>query len=277
MVSKYARQFVKVILTGDCGDELFAGYSKYLIDHYVAAYRKVPRVVRKGIVEPLLSMLPTDISLARKVGKVIRNADKDIFEQRRQLMCLGFKQDEMEKLVLRNQSLQGSLDFIRPIYERLSKDCDEITQAQYLDLNVVLEGDMFPKVDRASMLASLETRAPLIDSGVVQLAYRIPSKYKISKNKQKIVLKDAFSDLIPRELINASKRGFGVPINRWLRDVLREELYRLMDDDFLNSQGIFKASFIRSVAEEHMKGKLNRFSELWAFFVFQRWYQKWMV
>lgn len=276
MVSKYARQSVKVILTGDCGDELFAGYSKYLIDYYAVMYRKVPKVLRKGIIEPIVSLLPVSSSIARKAGKVIKNVGHNVFEQRRQLMCLGFKRDEMERLILDGQHLEKSLDFVKPVYDKLFGICDEITQAQYVDLNIVLEGDMFPKVDRASMLASLETRAPLIDTVIVELAYRIPSEYKINRRKQKIILKDAFSDLIPDELLNAPKHGFGVPVGRWLRDEMREELFRLMDPIFLENQGIFNADYIRFIADEHINGRHNRSSELWTFFVFQRWYLRWM-
>ena len=133
---------------------------------------------------------------------------------------------------------------------------------------------MLPKVDRASMLSSLETRAPMLDSKVIELAYRLPSSFKIDKTNRKIILKDAFRDLIPEELFHAPKHGFSVPIGKWLETILNEPLLKYADREYLETQGLFNADYINNIINEHMSHTADRYSELWAFFVFQNWYER---
>ena len=270
-VSKMTKQYVTVALTGDAGDELFAGYNKYLIAYYSHRYEKIPRVFRKTVIEPLVNMLPVSTPLVRKAHKVIDAANMDIYEQRKQMMSLGFKPDELTRLM--KDGYVDPMLFIREYYDQLT-DFDEQTKAQYVDLKVVLEGDMLPKVDRASMLSSLETRVPMLDSKVIELAYRLPTSFKINKTNRKIILKDTFKELIPEELFHAPKHGFSVPIGKWLETSLREQLLKYADKEYLEAQGLFDADYINRIIEEHMTHKANKYSELWAFYVFQNWYER---
>lgn len=270
-VSKMTKQYVTVALTGDAGDELFAGYNKYLIAYYSNQYEKIPRFFRKAAIEPLVNMLPVGTPLARKAHKVIDAANMDIYEQRKQMMSLGFKPDELTRLM--KDRYVDPMQFIREYYNRL-ENYDEQTRAQYVDLKVVLEGDMLPKVDRASMLSSLETRVPMLDSKVIELAYRLPSSFKINKTNRKIILKDTFRDLIPDELFHAPKHGFAVPIGKWLETILKEQLLKYADKEYLEAQGLFDADYINSIIEEHLTHKADKHSELWAFYVFQNWYER---
>ena len=270
-VSKLAKKYVTVALTGDSGDELFAGYNKYLISYYGNRYKRVPRFLRKSVVEPLVRLIPVSNPLAMKAHKVINAANLDSYEQRKYMMSLGFKPNEITELM--EDGYVSSMQFLRECYNRLT-NYDEQTRAQYVDLKVVLEGDMLPKVDRASMLASLETRVPMLDSKVIELAYRLPSTFKINKTNRKIILKDTFRDLIPEELFQAPKHGFGVPIGKWLETTLRERLLKYADSEYLESQGLFNADYINNIVKEHMTHTTDRYSELWAFFVFQNWYER---
>lgn len=272
-VSKAAKRYVTVALTGDAGDELFAGYDKYLISYYGNAYNRIPRFLRKGLIEPGVRLLPAGSGLRRKAGKVVRSAGQSDFERRKQLMCLGFQDDEMPRLT---KIWTGSrLDFIRDCYAEYPA-VDEQKRAQYVDLNIVLEGDMLAKVDRASMFASLETRTPMLDRNVVELAFRMPTEFKIAGKKRKIILKDTFRDLIPEELFTAPKRGFGVPVGNWLRNELRGNLTEYADKEFLEAQGLFNADYVSGLIEDHVQGRENRYSELWTFYVFQDWYKRMM-
>lgn len=273
-VSKAAKRYVTVALTGDAGDELFAGYDKYLISYYGDAYNRIPRFLRKGLIEPGVRLLPAESGLRRKAGKVIRSAGQSDFERRRQLMCLGFKDDEMPRLA--RTWTGSSLDFIRDCYTEYAA-VDEQKRAQYVDLNIVLEGDMLAKVDRASMFASLETRTPMLDRNVVELAFRMPTNFKIAGKRRKIILKDAFRDLIPEELFTAPKRGFGVPVGSWLRNELRGNLTEYADKEFLEAQGLFNAEYVSGLIEAHMQRRENRYGELWTFYVFQNWYKRMMA
>lgn len=267
-VSKMAKEYVSVILTGDAGDELFAGYNKYLISYYSDRYNRIPKIFRKGIIEPSSRLLPANSTLARKVNKVIGSANMDIFEQRKYLMSLGFKPAELEQL-LKNKEIPD-MAFIREQYEALS--CEEQTRAQFVDLNTVLEGDMLTKVDRGSMLASLETRVPMLDRKLIELAFNMPARFKINNKDRKIILKDTFRDFIPKELFSAPKHGFMVPVEQWLENDLKNQLLKYSDKEFLEEQGLFDYEYINRVIDEHMTHKFNRFSELWAFYVFQEWY-----
>ena len=270
-VSKMTKQYVTVALTGDAGDELFAGYNKYLIAYYGGKYNKIPRILRKAVIEPLIGLIPAGHSLERKASKVIHAASMDIYEQRKILMSLGFKPNELTKLM--RDGYVAPMQFIREYYDRLT-NYDEQTRAQYIDLKVVLEGDMLPKVDRASMLASLETRVPMLDSKVIELAYRLPANFKINKTNRKIILKDTFRELIPEELFHAPKHGFAVPIGKWLEKILKEQLLKYADKEYLEAQGLFNADYINRIINEHMTHKADRYSELWAFYVFQNWYER---
>ena len=268
-VSKRAREFVTVVLTGDAGDELFAGYTKYLAPLYTQRYRKVPAVLRKGIIEPLVKRSPQDKSIIKKANKLVRSADLTDYDLRKQYMCLGFKEHECE--VLFRFPMIDDMRFINDFY-RMFPEFDEQKRTQFTDLKVVLEGDMLPKVDRASMLASLETRVPMLDTGVVEYAFSLPTQFKIDGARRKIILKEAFSDLLPEELFSAKKHGFAVPIEEWLKTIFRTEFESYLNFEFLESQGLFNPAYIKAIWENHLLGRENRFSELWTYFVFQHWY-----
>ena len=269
-VSQLARQEVKVVLTGDAGDELFAGYEKYLIGYYSDLYNKLPRLVRKGVIEPAVHVLPANHPLVRKANKVIENSRADIFAQRRNLMCLGAKYDTINRL-LRYDGCDA-LDFIRAYYDRYADSACEVDRTLYTDLKVVLEGDMLFKVDRASMLASLETRVPVLYPDVVELAAKIPANFKIKAGNKKIILKDTFSDLIPEKLLTAPKKGFSVPMADWLKHELREELTAVLDPVVLEKQGLLNPDYVQLLLQEHLSGKRNHNGILWAIYVFEKWY-----
>ena len=270
-ISKAARKHVKVVLTGDGGDELFAGYNKYLLPYYGSIYRKIPGLFRKHLAEPLLNLMPSKSYRTQAIRKVLSAFDLSGAEQCRFMMSLGFKERELITLMPRN--VVDPLAFIQQEYDHF-QTIDAQTRTQYVDIKTVLEGDMLPKVDRASMLASLETRVPMLDSRVVELAFSIPTEFKIKGRNRKIILKDTFRDLLPEELFHAAKHGFGVPVSDWLETSLRDELMRYASEELLESQGIFSHEFISHTITQHMTHQRDRFSELWSFFVFQNWYER---
>ncbi|MBQ6717866.1 MAG: asparagine synthase (glutamine-hydrolyzing) [Clostridia bacterium] len=272
-VCKLAKEHTDVAFMGDAGDELFAGYNKYLISYYGGKYKKIPKFLRKGIIEPISKLLPRKSSLYRKVNKVISSADMPIFEQRKRLMSLGFKAEELKKLML--DGYVDSMNFIKENYEFL-ENSDEQTRAQYVDFKTVLEGDMLPKVELASRLSGLKTCAPILDDKIIDFAYSIPTDFKINKTNRKIILKETFRHLLPEELFTAPKHGFAVPIGNWLETNLKDKLLKFASKDFLEKQGLFNYDYINMIIDEHFNHKKNRYSELWAFFVFQNWYKKYI-
>ena len=273
-ISKKAREYVKVVLTGDGGDELFAGYNKYLLPYYGNRYKRIPRFLRKGVIEKSLNLLPSKSYRVMGIRKVINACGLDEIEQIRYMMSLGFKPDELVKLIPGIDP--ETMSFISEQYAFLPK-ADAQTRTQYVDVKTVLEGDMLPKVDRASMLASLETRVPMLDTKVIELAFKTPTEYKIKGKNRKIILKDSFRDFLPDELFHAPKHGFGVPVSDWLENSLKDQLLEYADKDFLQSQGLFEPGYINEIIEQHMSHKIDRFSTLWSFFVFQNWYKREMM
>jgi asparagine synthase (glutamine-hydrolysing) len=272
-VSKFAGEHVKVVLTGDAGDELFGGYSKYMVNYYTDMYNRVPGVLRKNLIEPLIYKIPDRSSFSRKVRKVVESSEMYMYEKRRELMFLGFNGDKIGKLLKTENINSDSYDIIEKAYNK-NLEFDELTRTLYTDFKIVLERDMLVKVDRMSMLNSIETRVPMLDRSVIELAFRMPSNFKISGRNQKYILKDTFKDLIPQEVLGKSKRGFAVPIGEWFKGPLKDMLLGLLSREFIIEQGIFEYEYIESLLEDHFAERVNNAYPLWALFVFQKWYHK---
>ena len=150
-----------------------------------------------------------------------------------------------------------------------------------LDMDTYLPGDILVKMDRASMSVSLEVRCPILDTEVMEYSFRIPKRFMYTAGDKKHILKDIAYDYIPKDLLDRPKKGFGVPLDKWMRGPLSEALTDYSDRDFLLRQGIFDAdfasSFIRTYLQKGDAGPATgaNYSKLaWSFFVFQRWYEK---
>jgi asparagine synthase (glutamine-hydrolysing) len=275
-VAKLASEKVKVVLTGDCADELFGGYDKYLAQYYANKYKKCPLVIRK-MFESLVNICPiTPMTneILRKIKKVIRNSEHTGFDLYYDMLGLGFV-DENRKNVLNKEYFKD----IRSLYEKKwnSISSDEFTyllHEQLMDAKGVLEGQMFVKVDRACMHVSLENRAPFIDRRIVNLALNLDDHLKIKGNNKKYILKEAFKDILPSETLKFKKSGFGVPVDYWFRNELKNELMNFINKEFLERQGIFDYQAIKEMADAHLSGKENNKGALWNFYVFQKWYTK---
>lgn len=272
-VAKLAREKVKVVLTGDCADEIFGGYEKYLGYYYIEKYRKYPPFIRKGferIIDaiPYLSVTSPWLS---KIKKVTQNAERSDFEIHYNLMSLGFHDEERKKLFAHGyyQDIKQEIEKEYDIYSEYSS----LLREQLVDIRYVLEGDMFTKVDRACMHNSLENRAPFIDSAVTGLALSLPSSYKIKGRNKKYILKEAFKDLLPKQTLQYSKRGFGVPVDYWFKNELKNELASLLQKDLIEKQGIFDFDEVQKLFRDHLDGKANNKSKLWNLFVFQKWHE----
>lgn len=272
LVSKKAGEKVKVVLTGDCADELFGGYEKYLAKSYSEKYNSFPSPIRKSF-ESIIKVIPhnnlTNHKL-RKIKKVVRSANLTPENRYLNMCSLGFNSNEKSNLLNSDyqENVQGQiLKYFNEAYG------DELSKTFYSDIKLVLEGDMLPKVDRACMINSLEARAPFLDSSIVEFALNLPHDYKILGTNKKRILKDTFSDLLPKETMSFSKKGFGIPIRIWFQKELKEELLSLLSEDFLISQNIFNISYVNKIVEEHMSNKENHSSKLWQLFVFQKWYR----
>lgn len=273
MVAKKAGQKVTVVLTGDCADELFGGYDKYLGKHYADQYNKYPKVLRKTF-EAVVNKIPhtrKTNQVLRKIKKVIYSASLNPEERYASLTSLGYSEVQKKEL-LKAGFQEDSMPTIGNYFRKLKGD--ELSKTFYSDAKLVLEGDMLAKVDRACMLNSLEARVPFLDSKLVAFSSRLPHTFKIDGTNKKKILKDTFSDLVPQETMGFSKKGFGIPLRLWFQKELKEELNSLLSRENIEEQGIFNFETINQLKAEHFANKENHATKLWLLFVFQKWYKK---
>lgn len=270
-VAKLAAKDVKLVLTGDSADEIFAGYEKYLGRYYANRFNRLPFGMKK-VVELFVKYCPinhkTNIIL-RKLRKLISISEQSDFDIYYNLMSLGFKDDDRLKLLLEDYC--SIKDDIKVVYDEINTD-SVLNREQYCDFHFVLEGCMFPKVDRACMHNSLENRTPFLDSRIVEYSFSINSEYKLKGRNKKYILKSAFADILPDQTLNFKKSGFDVPVDYWFRNELKAELNALLSKEVIEDQGLFDYNYVRRIVDEHISGQVNNGAQLWALFVFQKWY-----
>ncbi|MHC4986513.1 MAG: asparagine synthase-related protein, partial [Planctomycetota bacterium] len=167
--------------------------------------------------------------------------------------------------------LQAPMRWFGDLYEASDVD-DEVTRAQLHDLATYLPDDLLVKTDIASMASGLELRAPMLDERVIHVGLSLPVEEKVSHHGGKIGLRAAFRDILPQSVLDAPKRGFGVPLAKWLRGPLREQMQETLLDDTLQSAGIFRRVAVRGLINDHLSGKRNYAHRLWALMVFARWF-----
>lgn len=280
LVSQLAREEVTVALSGDGGDELFGGYETYLAEEAGTQWSRVPAVVR-GLVEPAVrACRPT----AAKKGLI--NKAKRFVE--------GFDHDErlgharwrvFAGEATRTQLFTaGALEQIpTPVnahivdLQRRANGREKRDRALYVDLHSYLVDNCLVKVDRMSMACSLETRVPLLDTALVELAFRIPSSLKYSARQTKILLKRVAARHVPKECVYRPKQGFSIPIKNWLRDEFRPLVEELLGHERIASEGLFEPVMVDRLKQEHLENRANHSHVLWSLLVFQDWRRRWSV
>ena len=277
LVSRETRRHVKVALSGDGGDELFAGYRSYLGEYWRARYQMVPALLRESIIEPAIAALPD--SRESRMGETLRRAKKFIraahgpFDER----MLALK--EVIPACTRENLLAGACNGIDPalawVRHLLSRSSgDAINRMLATDLIDSLPGDMLTKVDLMSMANSLEVRVPLLDHHVVELAFEIPGTEKLRRGITKHVLKETFKNLLPAGHTRQPKSGFEIPISRWLRTDLSFLVDRYLSEERIRDQGIFDGAVVQDLVRSHRQAKTDTSWMLWNLIMFQHWYDR---
>lgn len=274
LVSKLASEHVTVTLSGDGGDEFFCGYNIY---ENVRQAQKLD--VLGGMVHgicglPGLKQAGLEERLPFRVRVIAGNREK---ESKTQFGAGNYivKANAMVKAVPGKESIS-----VHYLTESSYGVKDWQIRRMLLDMDTYLPGDILCKADRASMKYSLEARCPILDTDVMEFSYRIPHQYKYASGDKKHILKDIAYDYIPKELLERPKVGFGVPLDKWLRGPLKEQLLDYSSYDYLEKQGIFDAAYTSELIHRYLKtgdaGPATgaNYSKLtWSFFVFQQWYQ----
>jgi asparagine synthase (glutamine-hydrolysing) len=287
LVSKLARQFVTVSLSGDGGDELFAGYHRYFIGQNIwVKLKKLPFWLRRLGAYGIRQLSPSHWEYVSKVvpkrfqvklmgDKIYKFADVlTAIQPLSFYKMLVSHWDEPAALVL-----GGEEKLIYP-WIGLEHPFDDNKQLveimQMMDLRTYLLDDILTKVDRASMAVGLEARVPLLDHRVVEFSWRLPLHAKIRANEGKWLLKRVLDRYVPRSLIERPKMGFGVPIAEWLRGPLREWGENLLSASRLQQEGVLNTAMIRNRWDEHLAGRHNWQYSLWGILMFQAWQERWM-
>ena len=279
-VSKAAREHVTVALSGDGGDENFAGYRRYYFDKRENSIRGLlPAAIRQPIFRALASLYPK----ADWAPRIFRG--KATFQNlARSPIEAYFRSVSALKSELKEQILHGdlrrqlgdydSLDVLRSYYDK-ADTMDPISRIQYVDVKTYLTDDILVKVDRASMAHSLEVRAPILDHKLMELAATIPSSMKLRGMNGKYIFKKTLNEVLPRSVLNRKKMGFGVPLAQWLRNDLREFAHAVIfdqrQDSFLNDASV------NAIWQEHQRGFRDRSTELWSILMFRLWQREFLT
>ena len=272
LVAKKTRDFVKVALTGDGGDEVFGGYNKYYMGKLNAKYTHIiPEFLHHGI-KPIFSKILSTKDDNRgkrfKLKKLINAINYDN-ENYWNIISLGFG-SESSVLLKQSFSEEHAIDYYKKAYGLNNPE----TLADYreIDRHISLEGDLLVKVDRTSMLNSLECRAPFLNKGLWEFSNSLPDNYLLKGWNKKYILKEAFKHEFPEHFLDKSKKGFIVPVGDWLRSSLKQELETYLNTNFLEKQNIFNIDYVKKLVLNHLTGKEDNSYKVWTYYTFQKWY-----
>ena len=271
LISRETRNQVTVALSGDGGDEVFAGYSKYQAEAFVPYFKRIP-VAIWSIVRKLLANIPEGRQsrpheYVRILKKFLRAATVDQVSRHCSLM---FPLEEREVAYLAGEAAAREIrGYIAALMDRI--ETGNIDRALYADINVCLKEDMLRKVDLMGMANSLEIRNPYLDYRVVELAARMPGEWKLKGTERKHILKSAFREFLPSAVLNRKKYGFGIPVGEWLRRDLKGLFEDVVSRKNVERVGLLKYDAVRDVYQQHLSGYRDATPLLWSVFAFQWW------
>jgi asparagine synthase (glutamine-hydrolysing) len=280
-VANMTKDYVKVVLTGDAGDENFAGYPRYLRSKWVSWFTKIPEKARKDWMASLVRMVA---SFSVGKGRLNRLADfihtlssdqaRNYFEQ-----IKIFNKKEKEDIYTEEftKDLEGRdpLDFLLDKYDEADGD-DLLDRLLYLDIHTYLPEDLLVKMDIATMANSLEARVPFLDHVLMEFAAGIPSGLKLKGSKSKFILKETFSNLLPQAILKRKKMGFGVPVSRWFRKELKDYIYEILLDRKTLNRGYFKREGIERLLNDHIALRYDHSARIWALLFLEIWFRVFM-
>ncbi len=277
LLSRFARESVKVVLGGDGSDELLAGYPTFAAERAAAWYRRLP-VVARDLAGTLVAGLPVDhgnLSLDFRLKQFLRGAGEStpLAHQR----WLGsFTGAEIDRVLVHGDVAGVEAEQLARARELERPGVDPLTRSLWLYQETYLAEDILTKVDRASMARGLEVRAPFLDTALVEMVEALPVGYKYGRGRTKRLLKKAAEGRLPAKVLGRPKKGFGIPVARWLRGPLNGLACRLLDPGRLAREALFRPEEVQRLLGEHAAGVKDHRKPLWTLLMFQLWREHWI-
>ncbi|MBN1352397.1 asparagine synthase (glutamine-hydrolyzing) [candidate division KSB1 bacterium] len=280
LVSKMAREYVTVVLSGDGGDELLAGYDPYIAQKIGVGYERIPKFIREYMIGKLLAKIPPTQKKKGLINRAKRFVEgmqlpSDLQHTRWMMFMTALNREQLYSPVFRDAIADyDAHDFIRN-YFQTAPASDDLSRQQYVDIKTYMVDDILVKVDRMSMATSLEARVPFLDHRVVEFLATVPAHLKLaglSHQKTKYILKKAMSDILPDEIIYRNKEGFSIPIKNWLKTDLKPMMNEVLSPSNIKAEGFFNSDYIEQLKSEHLNNKQNHSHRLWALMMFGIWY-----
>ena len=280
LLSQFAAEHMKVVLSGDGGDELFAGYQTYQAHKLVTFYDALPGFVKESV-KAFAFRLPVShkyLSLDFKIKQFLKGVG--VSSEVRFFLWRGAFSNAERHALLRpevRRELQNENAY-EEIYRYVRKSglTKELERILYLSMKLYLQDNNLVTVDRASMANGLEVRSPLLDRDVVDFVCRLPMEYKLNGLKTKYILKKVAEELLPRNVVYRKKKGFGVPLAKWLTGELREFMLDYLSQERIERQGIFHYPCVSQLIDEQLTMKKDNRELLWTLLVFQTWYERYI-
>lgn len=271
LVSQFARRDVTVILSGVGGDELFGGYRRYLGDHYLSYYERLPEWLRRAAASAG-RRLPSDrhgplLDLSRLAKGFLESAELP-FEARYRAYVEVFSAPELDRLM--RGAGRSDRDPIATAFRQAGND-DALNRLLAVDMETQLPDDLLMLTDKMSMATSLECRVPLLDHELVELAARMPQKVKVRGGRLKHAMKEAVSDMLPRDIIERKKRGFGTPMGAWLKRDLAPLVRELLSEAAVSERGLFDFNEVRALIARHEANRIDGTDRLLALMNLEIW------
>jgi asparagine synthase (glutamine-hydrolysing) len=266
LLSEFTRRHVKVALGGDGGDELFAGYPTLQAHRLASYYVRAPRVLRERLVEPVVRRLPVsrgNLSFDFRAKRFVSGAAHSVAERHQRWMG-SFAAEERAALLSRDVRREVELGEVH---------ADPLNQVLLMDMRLYLENDILVKLDRASMMASLEGRVPLLNNDFVEYATHLPLNMKLRGLRSKFLLKRALRGLLPESILNRPKKGFGIPVAHWFRGPLKEQMMSVLSPERIRREGFFDPAAVASLVSDHLEGRRDSRKQLWTLFAFELWHE----